>query len=219
MEIKQLILETAAPGKLFSFYGQLMGLPTEYKDGNTIQVRIGKTELVFKTSDLTDPFYHFAINIPANKIFEARQWAAERVELIIMEDYHSDIADFVNWHARSIYFYDPAGNIVELIARFDLKNDEPGPFNAKQWLSISEAGIVFPGEELDQNTEKLLQQYSLNYFDKQPPLPQFRAVGDDQGLFIIVPDKRNWYPTKKPSGIFPMHLQFDNKGRNYSLSM
>ena len=58
------------------------------------------------------PFYHYAINIPANKIEEAKDWLSNRVRLLWMEDYKDDIADFVNWHAKSIYFYDPAGNIV-----------------------------------------------------------------------------------------------------------
>ena len=153
-------------------------------------------------------FYHFAINIPANKIEEAKAWLASRVELIWIEPYKSDIADFVNWHAKSVYFYDPAGNIVELIARFDLDNKTGEPFSSSQFLSISEVGLVVKEDELDKTAENLIQQYGLSYFDKQPPLPQFKAIGDDEGLFIIVPDKRNWFPTSKSSGIFPMKTQF-----------
>ena len=37
---------------------------------------------------------------------------AFKVPLIWINDYNSEIADFVNWHAKSIYFFDPAGNIV-----------------------------------------------------------------------------------------------------------
>ena len=61
--------------------------------------------------------------------------------------------------------------------------------------------------------------YSLSNFDKQPPLPKFRAMGDDEGLFVIVPEHRNWYPTHKPSGIFPMIVEFDNRGKSYSLEI
>ena len=48
-----------------------------------------------------------------------------------MEDYEDDIANFVNWHAKSVYFFDPAGNIVELIARFDLDNKTSETFSSR----------------------------------------------------------------------------------------
>jgi len=126
-----------------------------------------------------------------------------------MEDYKSDIANFVNWHAKSVYFFDPAGNIVELIARFDLQNESDESFSSKQFLSISEMGIVFPEKEIQNRTGEILNQSRLGYFLKQAPMSQFKVVGDDEGLFIIVTENRNWYPTSKPSGIFPMEIVFE----------
>src|SRR5438874_12694704 len=120
-------------------------------------------------------FYHFAINIPANKIREAKAWLSNKVQLLWMEDYKSDIADFVNWHAKSVYFFDPAGNIVELIARFDLDNTSDEIFSSKQFLSVSEIGLVFPKHNFEQQTKELLDKYSLSYFSKQPALPHFKA--------------------------------------------
>jgi len=137
----------------------------------------------------------------------------DRAELIWIEQYKSHIADFGNWHAKSVYFYDPAANIVELIARFDLDTKTELPFSSKQFLSVSETGLVFKEDELNKKTTDLLQQYDLAYFDKQPPLPQFRAIGDDEGLFVIVPEGRNWFPTSKPAGIFQMGIEFENDGR------
>src|SRR5438552_3652089 len=176
-------------------------------------LKIGSTDLVFSETKQAEPFYHIAINIPANKIQEARTWLSNKLRLLWIAEYKSDIADFVNWHAKSVYFYDPAGNILELIARFDLHNPAPGPFSSKQFLSVSEMGLVFKEDDLDKKTSELLNQYQLSYFDKQSPLPQFRAVGDDEGLFIIVPEKRNWFPTLVPSGTFPMKIEFENKGK------
>jgi hypothetical protein len=219
MEIKKVILQTSALKDLTAFYKELMLLPTEHKDGNTINIRVGQSTLVFKQAVGADPFYHFAINIPANKIEEAKAWLLDRVELIWMEDYKSDIADFVNWHAMSVYFYDPAGNIVELIARFDLNNKTSEAFSSTQFLSVSEMGLVFKGDELNNSTDNLLHQYQLSYFDKQPPMPHFKAVGDDEGLFIVVPENRNWYPTTKPCGIFPMEVQFENAGKVYEVNL
>jgi hypothetical protein len=136
-----------------------------------------------------------------------------------MEDYKDDIAGFVNWHAKSVYFYDPAGNIVELIARFDLDNNIDENFSSLQFLSVNEVGLVFSNEKFEKEIMHLENLYSLSNFDKQPPLPKFRAMGDDEGLFVIVPEHRNWYPTDKPSSIFPMVVEFDNCGKSYNFEV
>ena len=217
MVIKKLFLETAYLKTLQQFYGSLLELNVHVINDRQISVAIGESELVFAEGTTGEPFYHFAINIPANKIEEAKTWLSPKVKLLWMDDYKSEIADFVNWHAKSVYFYDPAGNIVELIARFDLSNEATSAFSAKHFLSISEIGLVFKREKFDEEVSKLLEHYSLPYFSKQPPLPQFKAIGDDDGLFIVVPEERNWYPTDKPAGIFPLTVEFQNAGRNIAI--
>jgi len=219
MEINRLILQTSALKELTAFYTTAIGLPAVSKNENEITISIGSTELVFNQVSAADPFYHIAINIPANKIEEAKKWLTNHVELIWMDQYNSDIADFVNWHAKSVYFFDPAGNIVELIARFDLDNKTDESFSSSQFLSVSEVGLVRKETDCDGSVAGLLEKYQLSYFDKQPPLPQFRAIGDDKGLFIVVPENRNWFPTNKPSGIFPMEIHFANKSREFVLKM
>jgi hypothetical protein len=219
MEITRVILQTSSLKELITFYRNVLELSTELNNLNKMTVGIGNTELVFEQVSGADPFYHFAINIPSNKIEEAKAWLAQRTKLIWMEDYKSEVADFKNWHAKSVYFFDPAGNILELIARFDLDNKTDNPFSSVQFLSVSEVGLVVSEGEWDKTTNNLLQQYRLNYFDKQPPLPQFMAIGDDKGLFIVVPEKRNWYPTNKPCGIFPMEVQFMNDGKEFTLTV
>ena len=219
MKIKKLNLQTAYLKTLQEFYSSILELPVRSPDEKKINIKIGAGNLVFTETTKAEPFYHFAINIPANKIEEAKDWLSNKVRLLWMEDYENDIADFVNWHARSVYFYDPAGNIVELIARFDLNNNASETFSARQFLSVNEVGLVFSSESFDKEIMHLGSLYSLSYFDKQPPLPKFRAMGDDEGLFVIVPEHRNWYPTDKPSGKFPMIVEFDNRGKNYSLEL
>jgi len=219
MIIKKLKLQTAYLKTLQEFYSSILELPVQSPGEEKINIKIGDSDLVFTETTTAEPFYHFAINIPSNKIEEARDWLNNKVKLLWMEDYKNEIADFVNWHAKSVYFYDPAGNIVELIARFDLDNKASETFSSRQFLSINEVGLVFPNENFDKEIISLEDSYSLSYFDKQPPLPKFRAMGDDEGLFVIVPEHRNWYPTDKPSGIFPMVVEFDNGQKNYNLEI
>jgi hypothetical protein len=217
MKIKKLLLQSSQPEIVAAFYNRVLQLPLHRQDDCYI-ISLTTSEIIFKKCDSQhNPFYHFAINIPANSIEPARSWLAGKAELLWLEDYHSDIAAFVNWHAKSVYFFDPGGNIVELIARFDLKNDATGSFTAGSLLSVNEVGIVFPQQEIDTATEKLMQQYNTGYFDKQKPLPHFKAVGNDEGLFIIVPEHRSWYPTQKQSGIFPITVEFENENHSYKL--
>ena len=218
MEITGIKLQTSLLKEQTGFYRDVLELATQKNSDGNINIGIGRTTLVFEQVHGADPFYHFAINIPSNKIEEAKSWLSKRAELLWMDDYKSDIADFRNWNAKSVYFYDPAGNILELIARIDLDNKMDEPFSSAQFLNVSEIGLVIQLSQFDKATEELLQQYHLNYFFRQPPLPQFKAIGDNDGLFIIVPDNRNWYPTTKRSGIFPMKVQFKNNGVEYELT-
>jgi hypothetical protein len=219
MQIRKLVLQTSYLETLKEFYSSILELPVQVMNEEQILIKVGATDLIFSETTTGEPFYHFAINIPSNKIEEAKAWLNKKVKLMWIEDYNSDIADFVNWHAKSVYFYDPAGNILELISRFDLNNKSRRSFSSQQFLSISEVGVVFKQDEFDQRSEELKNGYSLHYFSKQPPLQQFRAIGDDEGLFVVVPENRNWYPTDKPSGIFPIAVEFDDNKENYQLQI
>ncbi len=113
----------------------------------------------------------------------------------------------------------PQEIFLELIARFDL-NDEVGEiFSSMQFRNISEIGLVFPDEVFDKNVHELLNNYKLQYFSKQPPLAHFRAIGDDEGLFIVVPQNRNWFSTRMASGIFPIEVSFVNNNELLELKM
>jgi hypothetical protein len=215
MKIGRLELETKDLDILASFYNKVLELPVAQTE-DECTVFVGTSTVRFKkVSTPQEPFYHFAINIPSNKTEEAKEWLQKRVELIYIEDYKSVVADFVNWNAKSVYFFDAAGNILELIARFDLKNDAAENFNPEHFLSVSEVGLVFPEDEIETKTSRLLSQYKLSYFVKQPPFPNFKAVGDDEGLFIIVTENRNWYPTNKKSRICPIKVQFENGAEKF----
>jgi catechol-2,3-dioxygenase len=181
MLLQKIELQTGHLSELYDFYNDILELPVKFYE-HTISITAGKSALIFKASSGTkNPFYHFAFNIPSNKIDEAFQWLQARMEILWLDDYDSYIADFKNWHAKSFYFLDPAGNIGELIARFDLNDAETESFSSKQIRNVSEIGLVYPDDLFDQGINELLNKYHLDYFSKQPPLEHFRAIGDDEG--------------------------------------
>lgn len=212
MIIRMLTIETLHIAELHGFYCEVLGLALTDEDDHSFTVKAGQTDIrVQQHTKANEPLYHIAFNIPANKIEEASAWIATKAQRLYLADYNGFIADFTNWHAKSVYFYDPAGNVIELIARFDLNNGTEEPFNAGQFLSVSEVGLVFAGDEFECQVQKVCDEFNLSYFSKQPALGHFKAVGDDEGLFIIVPENRVWYPTKdKKAIIAPIKIYFSN---------
>ncbi|HET6769221.1 MAG TPA: hypothetical protein VFH08_17545 [Chitinophagaceae bacterium] len=211
MILQEIRLQTNRLFPLYHFYRNVLELPVTDDSDTQFTIQAGFSKLIFeKTGDpLSFPNYHFAFNIPSNRIQEAHDWLKERTDLLWIEDYKSDIADFTNWNAKSVYFLDPAGNVAELIARADLNDIIDEPFSSKHLRNVSEIGLVFPEKGFQGSIEQIMKDYNLEYFSKQPPLEKFCAIGNDEGLFIIVPENRSWYPSKdRPAGIFPMKISF-----------
>jgi hypothetical protein len=125
----------------------------------------------------------------------------------------STIADFKNWNARAFYFYDNNQNIVEFISRYDIDNSTSKKFDGSSVASISEMGLV--ADNPRKLCERLMRDHSLELFWRQPPADDFIAIGDDNGLFIVVKAKRNWYPTGQPAFKYWASVKFGHQGNIY----
>jgi catechol-2,3-dioxygenase len=124
---------------------------------------------------------HFAINV--GDFDAAVGWARGRAEELLRDD-----VPFPDWRARALYFYDPAGNLVELIAR------ERAPGDALL-IGVSEVGL--PVADVGVAVEFLEAELGLPHFSGNKE--DFSAVGDDHGLFILVPVGRPWLFTDRPA--------------------
>ena len=111
---------------------------------------------------------HFAVNV--GRFEDAVAWARGQAELI------DDDVPFEAWRARAAYYFDPAGNLVELIAR----ERAPG---AELLMEVSEIGL--PVADVGAAVDFLETELGLPHFSGDRP--SFSAVGDDHGLFIVVP--------------------------------
>lgn len=216
MQITELTLCTNKLSEIKKFYLEVLELKIISESQKEISFQAGSSILKFiEDKALANPFYHFAFNIPANKLEEALSWMQDKVNLLPVGE--SLIADFKNWNAKSIYFLDSVGNIVEFISRFDLKTETNERFNSSQILSVSEIGII--ADDVSAYAKIIRDKYSINDFSKSQNDETFSAMGDDNGLFIIVNEARNWYPTKTPSGKFPFEVKFtNNKGKDFCIS-
>ncbi len=216
MEILEIEIQTDDLLETENFYSGVLGLQMASKGPNSISFLAGQSTLNFIKSNKVNPKYHFAFNIPHNKLEEAIIWAASKLNLIQISD-NGIVANFESWNARAIYFYDNNNNILELIARFDLHNLTDKPFDISSFLSISEIGIVT--DEPIKLADKLIENYSLNYFSKGSKSESFVTIGDDNGLFIIVKTNRNWFPTKQKSEKHFIRIRISTNGLTKDITL
>lgn len=190
MKINKLILLTSRLEEQIEFYKNILGLKVIEQTADHCSFKVGSSVLSFYFRENATP-YHFAFNIPCNQINEALTWLKSKVE-ILRDDENNEIQDFSDWNAKAIYFYDKDNNIVELIARKNLKNDSNVLFRPESMICISEIGM--PVNNMERtfhhlNIIKKLPVYSGN-------LDVFCAAGDENGLFIIInKEKKKWFPT------------------------
>jgi catechol-2,3-dioxygenase len=188
VRIAELHLETGDPDRLRTFYTQVLGLPLADAAPGRFGVQVGATRLVFQQGG--DHRYHVAINIPRNLYRQALDWMAERARLLQDSAGSSEIA-FPTWNADSLYFHDPVGNIMELIARHNLPNDAADPFGPECLLGVSEIGLTV--DDVRSVVGALENRLGFPVFDGAGS-EVFCAVGDDHGLLIVVRRGHRWYP-------------------------
>ncbi|MFC0771931.1 VOC family protein [Terrimonas alba] len=196
MNIFEVQLQTANLEETKQFYHSRLGMDLMSSNNNELKISAGLSTLIFTKANKNHPFYHFAFNIPPHKFEEAFEWARTTVSLLPVTS-GNPVADFRSWNAKAFYFFDNNNNIVEFIARFDLSHRSDKTFDGSSVVSISEIGLV--GDSAKTYSEQLMTDYGLSYFSRQAPADDFVALGDDNGLFIVVNDQRNWYPTQKKS--------------------
>ncbi|MFY0545862.1 VOC family protein [Brevibacillus sp. H7] len=204
MEVIELELKTGCLLEMKEFYVNTLGFSLLEETETAFAVKAGTTTLRFSV-DPGKPFYHFAFNIPENKIGQAREWLQQRVKLLQEEG--EELVHFPHWNAHSLYFLDPAGNIVELIARHNLSNRGTGAFTPADILRVSEIGL--PVDDVMQTIDDL--QLALNIGAWREPSRQFAPLGSEDGMFIIVQKGRIWFMTDKPAEAFPLRVKIKGK--------
>jgi catechol-2,3-dioxygenase len=204
MRIHTLKLSTQDLSTQRHFYANVLRLPVTLTH-DTLTVQAGATQLIFVQTQ-TPVVYHFAFNIPENQLRNAKAWLNQRAPLA-KNAAGVDEYDFTDWNAHAVYFYDPAGNILELIARHTLPNATTVPFNQQQILNVSEIG--FATDDVPVTVRIMQTQFGLSSYGAGSDT--FAAVGDEHGLFIVVKRGREWHPQSgKYADVFPTTVTFSN---------
>lgn len=191
-----------------NFYSQVLELPIVESTNTSITFLAGSSRLTFVQSDIVDkPYYHFAFNIVENKNQLAVAWLKSRgVQINQVED--NDESYSKSWNSHSTYFYDPAGNIVEFIARHNQHHESVSEFTMKDILNISEIGLA--SEDVVALSTYIQEEYNEQIYLSGSPT--FTPIGDEEGLIIVSICQRIWLGSNKRAEIFPIEIVI-NKGQ------
>lgn len=212
-KFRSMTLAAPAPDALAAFYGGTLGLPVRVEDTSAV-VEAGSSELRFERG-AGAPFYHFAFNVPPRRIEDARAWLAERVTLLRYAETGEEVVAFPSWNAHSVYFHDPAGNIVELIARDDLKIghapkvEAASSFSPADVLGLSEIALVV--DDVRETVREVREAFGFAVYGGDEGDEVFTAMGDERGLVLAIRNGWPWLPEKtRPAEAHPVRLEIES---------
>jgi len=197
----EITLNTSKLKEQLHFYSKVLGIPVIDSDDKQFSLKIGASILRFKeVNNGFNPTYHFAFNIPSNKFKKAKKWLSTKTPLLGNGLYYFDF-----WDAHAMYFRDPAGNIGELIARHTLDNDREGEFGITDLLCVSEIGT--PVRNPSDFASELKKAYNLDAYAES------MFIGDENGIFVVVPKGRLWYPDYiLEAEVYPIDILISDEG-------
>jgi len=198
MDIRQVQLATRSLADTARFYERL-GCSVEIVDA-TARIMVGSTLLVFRELPEMTGALHLAITIPTGAFDAAKAWIAGLTTVLGTDD-QDEFEGPPNWNSRSVYFEGPDQQLLELIERRDLESGArragdgsgtgTGTGTVVPLVSVSEVGIPVPDVL---GAVEALRRAGLEPY-ANPPGESFAAVGDVDGLVILVSPDRRWFPT------------------------
>jgi len=190
--------------ELAAFYGEVLGLATARPDGSRVAIEVGKSTLELRAAS-GEPFYHVALLVPGDRFDPALAWCRERVGLLRDSGTGQEVFDFTGWDARALYFHDPAGTIVELIAHRGVGETRlTGPFSPRELLGVSEVGIVCDPPSLAAALEREL---ALAVWDGTVTgQGRLAFIGERARTLILCRAGRPWLPTGRPAEPYPVEV-------------
>lgn len=203
MRLRHVTLATADPATLRPFYAETLGLPvSDTAEGFVVAVGASAMEFRQATAD-TSPTYHVAFSVPGGSIETAAEWLGTHTDLLADDGRTRFRYEYLD--ATAVYATDPAGNVLELLAR----DERAGPddqFGPDSLLDIAEIGVVVDG--VPAVAGALASMFDLD----GSPDAAFAYLGDDDGAFVLAAPGRDWFPTAQPAVPAPLTVVAEGGG-------
>jgi catechol 2,3-dioxygenase-like lactoylglutathione lyase family enzyme len=206
MRIHSVTLVSSDLGVQAEFWGRTVGLPVRWDGDVALELPLqGSVIRLESNGEVDDPQYHFAINIPPGSISDAAEWISARHDLLAFrgDPDEEEGATIVRTDrgASTLYFLDPGGNVVELIANQHLDEQYSGTFDAGSLLEVAEIGIATA--DVARTRAEVQQTFAADVLWGGREGWQLTAVGDDHGVVIVAPAGRGWIPVGLPARPLP----------------
>ena len=211
MKIMQIDLWISNYEETVAFYQHTLELPLKSWNETEATFQIGNSVLkLIKDLEARNYYYHFAFNIHANMFQKAKSWLQERVTLST-EDGEDEVEFAGRFKATSCYFEDPAGNIVEYIARDGIApSSESTHFSTRNVIEISEIGLTT--KNILNSAEQILHLGILPQDGKivdEVDYLNFMGEQEDGAYILLGPVGRTWFFSHKKSIESPVTIYTD----------
>jgi catechol 2,3-dioxygenase-like lactoylglutathione lyase family enzyme len=212
MRIVRLTLDCADLDAQEEFWAGTLGLDVSRDADTELEVQLRSSVLRFRrAAPGAAPRYHFAINVPPGSIERAAAWLGERQRLLAFHgDPDEDEGATIVHGDRgtpAVYFLDPAGNVVELIANVRLaavEDSGPAGFGPEALLDIAEIGIAAAAPDATCATVREFLGEGVLWGGAPGWL--LTAIGDPRAVVIVAPLGRGWIPVGLPARPAPTEV-------------
>lgn len=200
MHIAEVRLASADIEAQRRLYVDALGLEQLDAPPGTLALRVGQSTLAFEPGEPSPQ--HVAFRIPSAAYADALDWLGGRTALLPNADGGRE-HPFPDWNADAMYFRDPDGNVLELIAHHDLDDAYEPPFGPRDLLAIGEVGV--PADDPPAFLADIERDHGIRRWSGDGV--GFAAAGDKRGSLIVVPRGRAWHPvpgsdaTARPAAI------------------
>ena len=211
MRITEATLYTNRLDEMKRFYVEKLGLSVVDENSTRFQIELGEDTLIFQEAITEhERQYHFAINIPANRFKEAKEWIMSRVPLLTEEG--EDEIYFEGIDASSLYFYDADENVIELIARHSI-NPESNieSFSSNEFLGIGEMSLTVEDPSLVAQALETIGVRRRDGNSIDPRHLNFMGPPNHDTYMLLVPRGRVWLFSPKLSIPSPVQMVLDQQ--------
>lgn len=204
MIVSKLALQTHLIEEMDRFY---YWLPRGDGGPRLLHILMGYTTLELSESEEPVPPVHFAIDVAVSQFEEIAAWADSTYGLVTGKEDGRKRFRFESWRAHACYVRDPAGNLLELIAREEREHRQ-------RFVGVTEVGLAVDDVA---GTVASLGEIGMSPYGSTGQ--DFAAVGDPDGLFIVVSEGRLWYPDNvTPARKTPLKVEFWQSRNLYRLT-
>ena len=197
------------------FWSEFMGFTEFFVNQNKYKYEIGNSRLKISPVAIIPnqepeffPQYHFSIGIPPNQIENFFTWFKRQSEIFsdipvnIWKDSRNG-AEIVRrelYNSQSIFIEDPAGNIIEILSRYNPNNPDDlvdGEFNIEMFRGITEVGCVV--NDLPKISKLLQETFPVEEVPRTSN--SFKPIGGPDGLLKLTVPGKIWFPTENERAV------------------